>query len=340
MAAAATTRSAALTVTAEETGRRLDHFISSHMPGLSRSQIQRLIREGHVTLSEGAAKPALAVWEGLSVDVNLPEARPAVPEAEALPLELIYDDEDIAVVNKPAGMVVHPAAGHAGGTLVNALLHHVSGLSGIGGTERPGIVHRLDRGTSGAMVVAKHDRAHRALSRQFQDRQIGKEYLALVWGAPRAGETVSTPIGRDPRHRQKMSSRAARGRQAVTRILNVEPLGGVSLVRVAIDTGRTHQIRVHLSETGHAVVGDALYGGARKSVPPRLAAIARIDRPFLHAARLTLAHPSDGRQLSFEAPMPDDLARMLDALRRASGRTQRGAVAGDPADWNKEPDDE
>ena len=311
---------AELTVTARESGMRLDHFIRTHLDSLSRSQIQSLIRDGLVTISEGRAKPALAVWEGLRVDVRLPEVRPAVPAAEPLPITLLYDDEDIAVVNKPAGMVVHPAAGHTGGTLVNALLHHLGGLSGIGGTERPGIVHRLDRGTSGVMVVAKNDRAHRALSHQFQARGIGKEYVTLVWGAPRAGEKVTRPIGRDPRHRQKMSSRAVRGRQAVTRILNVEPLGGVSLVRVAIDTGRTHQIRVHLSETGHPVVGDALYGGTRKSVPPRLAAIARISRPFLHAARLTLAHPADGRTLSFEAPLPDELARMLEALRRASGR--------------------
>ena len=321
MSAAGPPRPAPLTVTARDAGMRLDQFIHRHLTSLSRSQIQSLIRDGLVTLSEGNAKPALAVWEGLQVDVRLPETRPATPAAEALPITLLYDDADMAVVNKPAGMVVHPAAGHTGGTLVNALLHHLGGLSGIGGTERPGIVHRLDRGTSGVMVVAKNDRAHRALSRQFQERAIGKEYVTLVWGAPQVGEKISRPIGRDPRHRQKMSSRAVRGRQAVTRILSVEPLGGVSLVRVAIDTGRTHQIRVHLSETGHPVVGDALYGGARKSVPPRLAAIARIARPFLHAARLTLAHPADGRTLSFEAPLPDELARMLDALRRASGRT-------------------
>jgi len=320
MSAAGTPRPATLTVTAREAGTRLDQFIRTHLTDLSRSQIQSLIRDGLVTLSEGHAKPALAVWEGLGVGVRLPETRPATPAAEALPITLLYDDADMAVVNKPAGMVVHPAAGHTGGTLVNALLHHLGGLSGIGGTERPGIVHRLDRGTSGVMVVAKNDRAHRALSKQFQERGIGKEYVTLVWGAPQAGEKISRPIGRDPRHRQKMSSRAVRGRQAITRILSVEPLGGVSLVRVAIDTGRTHQIRVHLSETGHPVVGDALYGGARKSVPPRLAAIARIARPFLHAARLTLAHPADGRTLSFEAPLPDELARMLDALRRASGR--------------------
>ena len=158
-------------------------------------------------------------------------------------------------------MVVHPAAGHATGTLVNALLHHVGGLSGVGGADRPGIVHRLDRGTSGVMVVARTDRAHRALAQQFHDREVGKIYLALVWGTMKAGEKLSKPIGRDPRQRQKMSSRARRSRPALTRIEKVESLGGVSLVHVSIGTGRTHQIRVHLSEAGHPVVGDTLYGG-------------------------------------------------------------------------------
>jgi 23S rRNA pseudouridine1911/1915/1917 synthase len=316
----ATTRQE-FTADAEAVGERLDRFLTGQIPDFSRSQIQRLIEGGHVTHSRYAKVKANSdIREGDVISVEMPDVQPSSAQPEDLPLDLLFNDPDLVVVNKPAGMVVHPAAGHTGGTLVNALLHHLGGLSGIGGTERPGIVHRLDRGTSGVMVVAKHDRAHRALSKQFQERGIGKEYVTLVWGAPQAGEKISRPIGRDPRHRQKMSSRSVRGRQAVTSILSVEPLGGVSLVRVAIETGRTHQIRVHLSETGHPIVGDALYGGARKSVPPRLAAIARIARPFLHAARLTLAHPADGRTLSFEAPLPDELARMLDALRRASGR--------------------
>ena len=220
-----------------------------------------------------------------------PETAPSIPSAEALPLRLLYEDEDIAVVDKPAGMVVHPAAGHPRGTLVNALLHHLAGLSGTGGPERPGIVHRLDRGTSGVMVIARHDRAHRDLARQFHDRTVGKEYLALVWGTPAAGETFSRPIGRDVRHRQKMSTRSRRARAALTEILDVEPLGGVSLVRLRIGTGRTHQIRVHLGEAGHAVAGDALYGGDRRRAPGRLAPGGRLTRPFLHAARLTIAHP-------------------------------------------------
>jgi 23S rRNA pseudouridine1911/1915/1917 synthase len=306
---------------ADDEDVRLDQAIVRHVPALSRSQVHRLIKDGHVRLSEGKPKPALAVWAGLEVNVDVPVPAGGTAAAEALPLSVLYSDADLSVIDKPSGMVVHPAAGHAKGTLVNALLHHVGGLSGIGGADRPGIVHRLDRGTSGVMVVARTDSAHRALSQQFHDREVGKIYLALVWGTMKPGEKLSKPIGRDPRQRQKMSTRARHSRTALTRIESVEPLGGVSLVHVSIGTGRTHQIRVHLSEAGHPVVGDALYGGRRKSVPPRLAALARLDRPFLHAFQLTFAHPSDGRAMTFEAPLPEDLRGVLDALRRASGRT-------------------
>ena len=312
-----------LTVMSEDTGQRLDRFVAGHLPTLSRSQVHKLITDGHVTLSEGRAKPALAVWEGLVVDVTLPKATEATPAAENIPLEILYEDRDLAAINKPAGLVVHPGAGHASGTLVNALLHHLSGLSGIGGVERPGIVHRLDRGTSGVLVVAKNDAAHRGLSRLFHDREVVKEYVALVWGALPAGTTLTQPIGRDPRRRQKMSTRARHSRPAETRVLEVEPLGGVSFVRLAIGTGRTHQIRVHLSEAGHPVVGDELYGGGRHSVPPRLAAIARLNRPFLHAARLAFTHPSTGVPVTIEAPLAGDLHEILVTLRRASLRTKK-----------------
>jgi len=313
-------RHAHVVLTEADAGLRLDQAITTHLPALSRSQAQRLIQDGRVRLSDGRPKPALIVWPGLEVDVEIPAPARATPGAEALPLAVLHDDAAVAVVDKPAGMVVHPAAGHGSGTLVNALLHHLGGLSGIGGAARPGIVHRLDRGTSGVMVVAKTDAAHRALSKQFHDRLVTKEYVALVWGTMRAGETLSTPIGRDPRDRKKMSSRGRKVRSAVTRVLTAEPLGGVSFVRLAIGTGRTHQIRVHLSEAGHPVVGDTLYGGERKSVPPRLAALAKLARPFLHAARLGFAHPDDGRALSFDSPLPADLDGVLATLRRASGK--------------------
>ncbi len=204
-------------------------------------------------------------------------------------------------------MVVHPAAGHASGTLVNALLHHATDLSGIGGEKRPGIVHRLDRGTSGLMVVAKHDRAHEELSRQFRDREVEKEYYALVWGTVQAGRRIDAPIGRDPADRKKMSARARRSREAVTRITGAEHFGRVlTLVRVAIQTGRTHQIRVHLSAIGHPVVGDPLYGGVHRRVPGDLRAVTHLARPFLHAAR---------HRMEFTSELPDDLQRVLDDLR-------------------------
>jgi len=308
-----------LVATGSDEGLRLDQFITRHVDGLSRARVQQLIRDACVTVSRGKPKPALVVEPGLEVHVVVPAPTPPEPEAEALPLRVLYDDPDLAVVDKPPGMVVHPGAGHARGTLVNALLHHLRDLSGIGGRERPGIVHRLDRGTSGLMVIAKHDRAHRRLAHQFQERAVEKEYVALVWGTMKAGVTIDTPVGRDPRHRVKMSSRSRRGRPAHSTVVSAEPLGGVTLVRVQIATGRTHQIRVHLSEAGHPVVGDPLYGGIRRRVPTRLAAAAGLDRPFLHAARLAFAHPTTGVRLSFEAPLPAELEAIVDGLRAIVG---------------------
>lgn len=311
-------REAEFVAAAGDAGTRADVFLAGRLPGVSRAEIQRLIRSGHVTADSRPVKASTPVWVGCALHVRIPTPEPAGPAPEALPLIILHDDADLVVIDKPAGMVVHPAPGHARGTLVNALLHHVSGLSGIGGSARPGIVHRLDRGTSGVMVVAKHDRAHRDLSRQFRDRVVGKEYVALVWGHVTAGQTIDRPIGRDPRDRLKMSSRAPRGRVAVTTVLSSEPVGALSLVRLAIGTGRTHQIRVHLSEAGHPVAGDALYGGVRRRLPAALAAVSRLDRPFLHAARLEFSHPADGRRVAFQAPLPNDLAGVLAALRRGA----------------------
>jgi 23S rRNA pseudouridine1911/1915/1917 synthase len=231
-----------------------------------------------------------------------------------MPLEILHQDADIVVVNKPPGMVVHPGAGHATGTLVNALLHHISDLSGIGGELRPGIVHRLDRGTSGVMVVAKNDAAHQELSRQFHDREVEKEYIALVWGVVQAGRRIDAAIGRDPANRQKMSARSRRAREAVTRITRAFHLPGLTLCQVAIHTGRTHQIRVHLSAIGHPIVGDALYGGVHRRVAGDIRAVTHLQRPFLHAARLAFNHPRDGRRMEFTAGLPPDLQDVLDAL--------------------------
>jgi 23S rRNA pseudouridine1911/1915/1917 synthase len=310
-------------------GVRLDRFLASVLPGHSRSHIQRLIKDGQVRVGTRDAKANQPVKAGQTIDIEIPEPVDPVPQPEALPLPILYQDEDVIVVDKPAGMVVHPAAGHASGTLVNALLHHVDDLSGIGGEKRPGIVHRLDRGTSGLMVVAKHDTAHEELSRQFHDREVEKEYFALVWGEVQAGRRIDAPIGRDPVNRKKMSAsvlragsrgadpaRMRRSREAVTRVLRAERLRVLTLLQVAIHTGRTHQIRVHLSAIGHPIVGDPLYGGVHRRVPGDLRAVTHLDRPFLHAARLVFKHPRDGRRMEFNSELPADLQRVLDDLRK------------------------
>lgn len=300
----------------DQAGQRLDLFLVGLLPDQSRSSIQRLIKEGQVQFGAGRqARANATVRAGEQVTVHVPAPAPTTPEAEALSLPVLYEDADLVVVDKPAGMVVHPAAGHAHGTLVNALLHHVEDLSGIGGEQRPGIVHRLDRGTSGLLVVAKRDTAHRALVRQFQERSIEKEYIALAWGVVHAGRRIEEPIGRDPQHRKKMTTRARRSREAMTRVTAAEDLSGVSLLHLAIATGRTHQIRVHLNAIGHPVVGDPLYGGVRRRVAPHLRAVLRLERPFLHAARLAFAHPTDGRRMEFESPLPEDLQSVLDDIR-------------------------
>ena len=310
------------TVTADAEGQRLDRFLVTVLADHSRSQIQKLIADGHVQVGAREARPNLAVHAGERITVDLPPAAPASIEAEAMPLEILHQDADVVVVNKPPGMVVHPGAGHASGTLVNALLHHVSDLSGIGGELRPGIVHRLDRGTSGVMVVAKNDAAHQELSRQFHDREVEKEYIALVWGVVQAGRRINAAIGRDPVHRQKMSARSRRAREAVTRITRAFHMPGLTLCQLAIHTGRTHQIRVHLSAIGHPVVGDALYGGVHRRVPGDIRAVTHLQRPFLHAARLAFNHPRDGRRMEFTAILPPDLQDVLDALPGWRGREE------------------
>jgi 23S rRNA pseudouridine1911/1915/1917 synthase len=312
-------------VTPDFDGQRLDRFLVGVMADHSRSQIQKLIADGRVHIAGrdgGAARAArpreakanLAVSDGDTVTVTLPDVEPSRDVPEPLPLDILYQDSDLAVLNKPPGMVVHPGAGHASGTLVNALLHHMSDLSGIGGEQRPGIVHRLDRGTSGVMVIAKHDAAHHELARQFQDREVEKEYIALVWGVVQAGRRIDAAIGRDPANRQKMSARARHARDAVTRITRARHLPGLTLCQIAIHTGRTHQIRVHLSAIGHPIVGDALYGGVHRRVAGDIRAVQRLERPFLHAARLVFTHPVDGRRMEFTAPLPSDLMEVLESL--------------------------
>jgi 23S rRNA pseudouridine1911/1915/1917 synthase len=303
-----------LRVSAGQAGIRLDQFLAGELPGHSRSQIQRLIKDGTVRVAGREAKANYLVRPGDEIAVDVPAPAPAAPQPEPLPLDVLFEDADIIVINKPAGMVVHPAPGHGGGTLVNALLHHVDDLSGVGGELRPGIVHRLDRGTSGLMVAAKNDESHRELTRQFHDREVEKEYVALAWGEVHAGRRIDLPVGRDPVHREKMSTRARRARTAATRVTASRDLRGVSLLHIAIATGRTHQIRVHLSAIGHPIVGDRTYGGVRHRMPAALRAVERLERPFLHAARLAFTHPREGTRMEFTCALPADLQDVLDEI--------------------------
>jgi 23S rRNA pseudouridine1911/1915/1917 synthase len=299
----------------EHDGARLDAFLTAALPDRSRSQIQKLIKDGHVTGPLKALRSSTPVRAGQAFEVDLPAPVEARAVAEDLPLAILYEDRDVIVIDKPAGMVVHPAAGHDSGTLVNALLFHVDDLSGVGGELRPGIVHRLDRGTSGVMIAAKNDTAHRELARQFHDREVEKEYIALVWGLVQQGRRIDAAIGRDPADRHKMSTRARRARSAVTRVTRAEHLHGVSLLQVAIATGRTHQIRVHLSAIGHPIVGDPTYGGVHRRVANDVRSVQRLERPFLHAARIGFTHPTDQRRMEFTSPLPADLQSVLDDIR-------------------------
>ena len=300
-------------------GERLDRWLAAVMPDLSRARLQAIITAGGVLVDGRVARPSVRLKTGQAISVRLPAPQPAVPLPEDIPLSVIYEDAHLLVVDKPAGLVVHPGAGRATGTLVNALLHRIRDLSGIGGVVRPGIVHRLDRGTSGLLVVAKDDASHLALSRQFAGRTVEKEYLAVVLGVPRAAAgTIDVPIGRDPVHRKRMSARAPRGRAARSTYLVVEALDGAALLRVRIATGRTHQIRVHLAAVGHPVAGDPTYGGQRRPAsrrPEARAALEALSRPALHAAHLAFSHPASGERVSFSSPLPPDLEVLLAALR-------------------------
>jgi 23S rRNA pseudouridine1911/1915/1917 synthase len=301
---------------------RVDAWLVRRLADLSRARLQALIEKGLVLVDGRATRPSTRLRPGQAVTVLLPAPEPALPRAEDIPLEVLHEDASLLVVNKPAGLVVHPGAGRPGGTLVNALLGRVRDLSGVGGVLRPGIVHRLDRGTSGLLVVAKDDAAHRALVRQFASRAVEKEYLALVLGVPdQASGEIDRPIGRDPVHRQRMSVRAPRGREARTSWRIEERFDGAALLRVRIHTGRTHQIRVHLASIGHPVAGDPLYGGTRTPSSRRgeaRAALASLERPALHAARLAFRHPATGERREFATPLPPDLAGVVGRLREAS----------------------
>ncbi len=302
---------------------RLDAYLRSQWPGVSRGAIQRLLAEGHIRVNDRPAKASHHPKAGEVVSVTWPEAQPPAARPEDIPLEILYEDEDLLAVNKPAGLVVHPAAGHAAHTLVNALLHHCAGqLSGIGGVARPGIVHRIDKDTSGCLVVAKNDAVHLHLSGQFAARAVEKTYEAIVCGQwPGAGGEIDVPISRHRLDRKRMA--AGTGRPARTSFRVLELLRGATRLEVDLHTGRTHQIRVHFQHLGFPLVGDLVYG-RRHNARLRETTGCRAPRQMLHARRLALTHPRTGRRLVFEAPLPGDFAVVLQALRLGLSMKRRG----------------
>lgn len=310
-------------------GQRLDRWLAEAVAGVSRSQVKRLIEAGHVCLGGDAPRPPVVdvsrrVKPGEVFKVAVPAPEPAVPEPQDIPLRVVYEDGDLVVIDKPVGLVVHPAAGHAGGTLVNALLAHCAGsLSGIGGVSRPGIVHRLDKDTSGLMVAAKNDLAHNGLARQFHDHDLERAYYAVVWGVPtpRQGEIVGN-IGRSPVNRKKMAVVGRGGKPALTRYRIIRPVGTfASLVRCDLATGRTHQIRVHMAHRGHPVVGDPLYGGGSRNrlrgAPEDLRQrVAALNGQLLHAFLIGFRHPRSGDFLRFETEIPLEISQVICELDR------------------------
>jgi 23S rRNA pseudouridine1911/1915/1917 synthase len=303
-----------LTAASGDAGRRLDLFLAERVPELSRTRIQELVREGNVRVDGQIAKVShrVAASETIEIEVLPRPALEALPED--LPLDLLYVDDDFVIVNKLAGMVVHAGAGHSRGTLVNALLHRLGNLSVAGGALRPGIVHRLDRETSGAMVVARNDRAHEHLSEQFRSRNVRKIYLALVHGKmTRDSGTITLPISRDPRRRTRMTARATKGRHARTDWRVIARLDRCTLVEAVLHTGRTHQIRAHFAAIGHPVVGDTLYGAPRV-LRAGTRNLPLLERNFLHAARIGFSHPSNGAWVEVRAPLPRDLRVYFDQL--------------------------
>ena len=307
------------TVARAEARARLDRILADHVPALSRSRLKNLIETGRVSIAgETITEPGYRVKPGQAVTLVIPPPVDETPRAQSIPLQLAYEDDDLIVVDKPAGLVVHPAPGNPDRTLVNALLAHCgASLSGIGGVRRPGIVHRLDKDTSGLMVAAKHDAAHRGLSAQFATRRLSRTYNAVVWGVPRPQGRIEGAIGRDPRNRKRMAVRTSGGKPALTRYRVLKsPSPRWSLVECRLETGRTHQIRVHMAHIGHPLLCDALYGGARRRGQGEhlRAALALCPRQALHAARLAFVHPVSGAELAFESPLPADMQALIAAL--------------------------
>lgn len=308
---------------AENEPIRIDLFLSQSLVGESRMAVQRLIETGSVLVDGKSVRTSLKLKGGEQIEVEIPLPIPAQPMPESIPLEILYEDSDLIVINKPAGMVVHPGAGNINGTLVNALLAHCHDLAGIGGELRPGIVHRLDKGTSGVLVAAKHDRAHQVLSEQFSVHSVKRIYQALIYGSPPEDTgKIEGIIGRHPTERLRMSGMAKNGKQAVTRWKVKERYGRVSLVELRLETGRTHQIRVHLTEAGFPLLGDPLYpdGGRCNNLPDTKlrGIINHLGRQALHARCLGFIHPTSGDYMEFTTEPPEDMQELLKYLRKES----------------------
>lgn len=309
-----------LTSVSGDAGRRLDLYLAQRVPELSRTRIQELIREGNVRVDGSVPKPSHRISAGEIIEVEV-SPRPALVAApEDLPLELLLVDDDFVIVNKAAGMVVHAGAGHARGTLVNALLHRLGKLSGSGGVLRPGIVHRLDKETSGVLVVARNDKAHENLAEQFRSRNVRKIYLTLVHGKmPRDSGTITLPISRDPRRRTRMTARGAKGRHARTDWRVIAHLDHCTLVEAVLHTGRTHQIRAHFAAIGHPLIGDTLYGAPR-GLRAGTRNLPVLERNFLHAALIGFSHPSSGEWVEVRSPLPWDLRVYFEQIAASLGK--------------------
>ncbi len=308
-------RTELITVETSKPAERLDTWLRGIFPAVSRGAIQRLIEQGHIRVNGQPAKPTHHPRAGEQIQVHWPEARPAEAQPEDIPLDVLFEDKDLLVLNKPAGIVVHPAAGNEEHTLVNALLHHCEGeLSGIGGVARPGIVHRLDKDTSGCLVVAKNDTAHTALAEQFAGRTLEKIYHAVVCGeVPRAEGDIRAAIARHPTHRKRMAATDGSGREAWTSYRVLERLRGATLMEAVLHTGRTHQIRVHFQHIGHPVAGDETYGKRQNLRLKELTGYAA-PRQMLHARKISFEHPRKKKKLTLEAPWPEDFRAALKAL--------------------------
>lgn len=300
---------------AEHSGERIDRFLSGNLEALSRSYIQKLLKESRILVNNNTVKANYKILEGDQIDIQIPEPEILDIRPENIPLDILYEDDDILIVNKPKGMVVHPSPGHYNHTLVNAVLYHCGDrLSGINGVLRPGIVHRIDMDTTGSLLICKNDHAHQILAEQLKDHSITRKYQAVVYGNLKADSgTVDAPIGRHPIDRKKMSTKSLHGKRAVTHFTVLERFGNYTYIECTLETGRTHQIRVHMASVGHPILGDTVYGPARCPF--------RLQGQTLHAKTLGFVHPSTGEYMEFDAPLPEYFSALLDKLRQ-SGSTR------------------